>query len=540
MKISPSAISMLAVLATASAFQSPAVVEVRSQPHINNFNLALFSTASESLEHLPTPPKKSGFLRRFRDTISMLKDPDGTIAARTAELGPVFEMYQFFKPIVVVGGQDAVKEFISGSELKSEVIYPDLPDSFLDLHTKWGALNLDANDQIFKEARLLFAEVLSSVEAMSFYTKTIEPEIDAYVEKIAKRIEADPSDNTVYLAPELIDLTLQIFSKIFSGKGLNSDQVQMFVDYNAALLSISKNSDQYRKGMDALVALREEMINRFNSFEGSDLPDDAPGKFYHSKVYGREGFENPERIATGMVLFIWGAYVECASLMADSLALMVEYNDINARENILKEFELRTESGDSTPQDYSFWKGMDYTRGVCRETLRVKPPGAGVPRYGNNEFELAGYRIPAKMSVVLDPRIGNMDPGLYTNPKEFQPLRWTPASSKVANDSSSKCPFQGSALKLGLGSWFPGGNGAHKCPGVPLAELISSMFLTKMSQRFESWEYNGDGLDKDGSVKYNMIPIRIPPDDFGMNFKLAPKAPADSLRPSKEETVLAA
>ena len=66
------------------------------------------------------------------------------------------------------------------------------------------------------------------------------------------------------------------------------------------------------------------------------------------------------------------------------------------------------------------------------------------------------------------------------------------------------------------------------------------MFLTKMSQRFESWEYNGDGLDKDGSVKYNMIPIRIPPDDFGMNFKLAPKAPADSLRPSKEETVLAA
>jgi cytochrome P450 len=539
MKVSSSSSTVLAVVAffaisasndQAVAFQSRAVLTKPDHP-----SSALFSTVSQRLEDLPTPPKKTGFLRRFRDTVAMFRDPDGTIAKRSEELGPVFEIYQFFKPVVVVGGQDAVKEFISGSELKSEVIYPDLPDTFLDLHTKWGALNLDANDQIFKEARLLFADVLSSVEAMTFYTKTIEPEIDAYVEKLAKRIEANPEDNTVYLAPEMIELTLQIFSKIFSGKGLTPEQVQMFVDYNSGLLSISKNTDQFRKAKDALETLREEMFNRFNAL--ADAPEDAPGKFYHSKVFGREGFENPERIGTGILLFVWGAYVECASLMANSLALMTKYDDeTNARENILKEFELRMKAGDSTPQDYSFWSKMDYTRGVLRESLRLEPPGAGVPRYAYKDFELAGYRIPAKTAVVMEPRIGNKDPNLYTSPQKFEPLRWTPATSEVAaGASSSKCPFQGSALKLGIGSWFPGGNGAHKCPGVPLAELVAGMFVTKMCQRFEVWEYNGDGLDKNGDVKYTIIPVKIPPNDFGMNFKLASKDDYDSVKLSSKK-----
>lgn len=167
---------------------------------------------------------------------------------------------------------------------------------------------------------------------------------------------------------------------------------------------------------------------------------------------------------------------------------------------------------------------MPYTTGVMRETLRTAPPGAGVPRFSYQDFELSGYRIPAGIPVQLEPRIGNKDPNLYVSPENFEPLRWVP--QKESSSSSSACPFQGTALKLGQGSYFPGGFGQHQCPGVPLAELVGRMFLSKVAAKFESWSYNGDGLTKNGEIDYVRIPVRIPPDNFGILFELKEKTSA--------------
>jgi len=53
-------------------------------------------------------------------------------------------------------------------------------------------------------------------------------------------------------------------------------------------------------------------------------------------------------------------------------------------------------------------------------------PGGGVPRYSNQDYSLAGYSIPAKLPVTLDPRIGNKDPNLFVEPLQYEPLRWVP------------------------------------------------------------------------------------------------------------------
>lgn len=97
-------------------------------------------------------------------------------------------------------------------------------------------------------------------------------------------------------------------------------------------------------------------------------------------------------------------------------------------------------------------------------------------------------------------------------------MRWVPEKKDMSAIQTSSCPFQGVALKRPE-AWFPGGNGAHKCPAVGLAEYATKIFLLKMSSRFESWEYNGDGL-KNGDINIIEIPVTIPPDDFGMKFKL--------------------
>ncbi|KAL7483069.1 hypothetical protein ACHAW6_008736 [Cyclotella cf. meneghiniana] len=481
---------------------------------------ALSSKAAEveekrDVSKLPLPPNQGmNLYRNIRDSISYLTNPDRFVADRSAKLGPIFLSYQFFRPTVFLGGQKNVQQFISRTELKNSVVYPALPDTFLELHTKWGALNMDSTQPEFKEVRKLFGDVLSSREALEQYSEAADKEISEYVNNLAERVRQNP-DKPIYLVPEIKSLCLQIFSKIFSGQGLTEEQEQQFNDYNDALLSISKATNQYKKGKQALDDLTVEMIRRFRSLDDPNISSDTPGKWYHDQIFDRPNFgDNEERISTGMILFIWGAYIECASLCVNSLALSYMYGLQDKIDGILKEYFTRQATGIPT-SDPKFWDEMPYTNGICRETLRITPPGAGVPRFAYEDFELAGYRIPGEYPVMLDPRIGNMDPTLYTEPNSFEPLRWVP-SKNGASDSS--CPFQGTALNLGSGSWFPGGFGAHQCPGLPLAELVGRMFLTKMALKFDTWSFNGDGLTKDGEIDYVKIPVRIPPNDFGMRF----------------------
>lgn len=518
LKFSTLILGYLALLTSVDGLYIPSKVKVDHQTRRPSLS-PLFSTTTidndvgTDVSALPLPPNNGmNIIRNIRDSFSYLSNPDRFIAKRTKELGPIFLSYAFFKPQVYCGGQENVKEFISGTELKKKVIYPSLPDTFVELHTEWGALNMDSTEEMFKEARVLFGDVLSSVEAVEQYSKAADKEIDAYVNELAERVKENP-DQPIYLSPELKSLCLQIFSKIFSGKGLTSKQEQQFIDYNSALLSLSKNQEGYKKGKEALESLRLEMLDRFHELDG-DISADTPGKWYHDQVYNRENF-NDERISTGMVLFIWGAYVECASLCVNSLALCSKYGLEDKIDNIREEFNSRVETGMKSDNP-KFWNNMSYTTGILRESLRLEPPGAGVPRFSNEDFQVGGYRIPAGTPIMLTPQIGNNDDALFVDSQKFEPKRWVP----VKNESESSCPFSGTATKLGLGSWFPGGFGAHQCPGVPLAELVGRMFLTKMSSKFDSWEFSGEGLTKDGEIKYVLIPVKIAPDNFGIFLKL--------------------
>ena len=506
--------SLLAVESSASATSSDAAAEKDVEPGL-----------PPPLESLPLPPRKGGFLRRIRDTFSHIKDPDAFIARRSSELNStVFYTYQFFQPVVVVGGQSAVREFIQEREEAAKVVYPDLPKPFQDLHTEWSTLNMDSTESRFAEARGLFKGLLQSPEARNMYVQSILPEIESYADDLAKRVRSNP-DEEVFIVPELKELCLQIFSKIFSGEGLTDDQVQMFDDYNSALLTLSARTKQYKRGLECQQKLKAEMLRRFRVMEERASKaeyKDSPDQYVYQIFAGQPGFldvENYERISVGMMLMIWGAYIECASLMINSAVCMIEQK-LDPTQTVLHEFKMQSEKSISKT-DLSFWDGMKYTTGILRESLRLVPPGAGVQRHGEVDFELGGYRIPANVSVMLDPRIGNRDSSLFEDAQSFEPLRWVPqtSSSSSSSPSSSSCPFQGTALKLGVGGWFPGGNGAHRCPGVPLAELVSTMFLASLSERFESWSLGTSGLTKDGQVNFVKIPIKICPDDLGLRFQ---------------------
>lgn len=459
----------------------------------------------DRIASLPLPPHRSpGPFRGIRESISNLTDGKRFARKRAEELGDVFLTNVFFKPTVIIGGKEAISEFVSGTELKSKVIHAALPDTFKELHTKWGTLNLDSTDTLHKEARSLFSEIFSR-DALESYLPVIEESLEVYVQSIVERIETNPQEE-IQIVQELKELCLQIFSKVFSGAELTKEQVQMFDDYNSALLALPFEKKKIEKGRDALKTLKSEMLSRYKNFQAGNA--DPALAFYSKRVQDAFGY-NEDRVCTATVLFIWGAYIECAALMTNALTIIKNENP-DYIEIISGEYQTQHNSGLSL-SDLNFWSNMHQTLGVLRESLRLIPPAGGATRYSDEDFEFRGFRIPAGTAVMMDPRVGNTDPKLFVEPDEFLPLRWVPSDSSTSS-SSGGCPLKGTALKLGFGSWFPGGFGAHQCPGIPLAELTSKIFLGKVATAFDSWSFD--------KVKYVEVPIKIPTDDFAVTFSL--------------------
>ena len=455
------------------------------------------------LQTLPLPPsRKPGPFRKIRDFVSYLKNPQTFTERRAKELGPVFSTNLFLKPAVVIGGKTNVEDFIA-KERQAKVIHAALPDTFMELHTPYGALNLDSTDVLHQQARVFFATTLGK-NALAYYADFLEREMEAYVEQMAQKVRANP-EHEFFLVPELSDFCLQLFAKMYSGEGLTAEQVTLFRDYNSGLLAPTRSSKAFQKGFDAmnqLIALMEERLKT--------PVTEAPGKLAYDALMTLEGYvDMPERRAPGMMLMIWGAYAESAGLMTNALTLLRQMGDGPMEEMRSEYAKVQTLPG------LDKWNEFHFATGVVRESLRLIPQVGGGFRYSDNDFEVAGYRIPAGTTVTVDPRIGNIDPNLYVDPMAPKPERWMPAPQE-----SSGCPFRGSALGRGPGAWFPGGTGAHGCPGIGLAELVTKIFLTQITQKFDSWEYTGSGLTRSGDIKYVEIPIKVPVDDFGVRFTL--------------------
>ena len=66
-------------------------------------------TAADRLSPLPG---RTGLFIGIRESLAYLRDPDRFIAERTERYGPVFGTTLFFRPTAVVGGIQAVENFL--------------------------------------------------------------------------------------------------------------------------------------------------------------------------------------------------------------------------------------------------------------------------------------------------------------------------------------------------------------------------------------------------------------------------------------------
>ena len=443
-------------------------------------------------------PCRTGPLIGVRESIAYLRDPDGFIAERHQQFGPVFGTTLFFRPTAVLGGPEAVEQFI---RLESSISESALPPAFTALHTADGALNQAGEKH--RSTRRGYAALFSPSNLES-YLPGINRSMVRFTADIAQR-------GSTSIALEAKHLCLNLYAELFAGESLTTKEIEAFISYNDALLSLSKQLPSFRRGEKALAELQQSMHGRLEKHRRGEL-DGACFRIFTDNLDEHGQPWSDERIATATVLMVWGAYIEVASLMASCLIQTRQRPDV--RDRILKEAAIHNLENPASSSHLAAWD-LPFVQGVLRESLRLIPPAGGGFRLTSEDIEVSGYRIPAGTVVTADPRIGNSMSALFPEPQSFTPERWMrdPDGNNNLNPIRG-CPFAGSALRLPKEGWFPGGIGKHGCPGLPLAELSVRVFLVRWMQTIQNWE---GASEQTAAIPYTLVPIRIPTDAYRLN-----------------------
>ena len=112
---------------------------------------------------------------------------------------------------------------------------------------------------------------------------------------------------------------------------------------------------------------------------------------------------------------------------------------------------------------------MPYLEWVINESWRIFPPVWMQPsRLALNDFELDGYHIPAKTSIMMFQWVLHNLPDIWGDPENFRPERWDPTNGQ----------------KIPQGAYFPFGLGQHMCIGMSYAQLETRLLLATILQRY--------------------------------------------------------
>lgn len=112
------------------------------------------------------------------------------------------------------------------------------------------------------------------------------------------------------------------------------------------------------------------------------------------------------------------------------------------------------------PAGYDDIAGLEYTKRVLTETLRLRTQGLALSRFTTRECDLGGYRIPAQAPVLFSQYALNHNPAFHPDPERFDPDRWHPDRAKT----------------VPRGAFIPFGMGNHTCIGEPFA--LTEMIIT--------------------------------------------------------------
>lgn len=305
--------------------------------------------------------------------------------------------------------------------------------------------------------------------------------LDAYVaimhNLITEHTEAWKEESTVDIAPEMMELTLEIVSRCLFGLDSHeytqiiAESMEVAIDriertMLPGLERFDKSAIKYFKefevASDKLVDTAEAIINkRLQSGENKD--DDLLGIMLQMRDQ-----ISIEHIRDEVLTLILSGHETTANVMSWAFSYLSKNPEVR------KELEAEadraawiTEKRIPTYQELE--ASSPITSAIFEETMRLAPPVWIAPRIATEDCVIDGISIPKGAHVLVSQYVTHRSADHFDNPLTWNPSRWL-------NTNLEK--------SLPRGAYFPFGAGTRKCLGEYFAIAEARLILMMVAKNF--------------------------------------------------------
>ncbi|WP_374972349.1 cytochrome P450 [Spongiibacter marinus] len=333
----------------------------------------------------------------------------------------------------------------------------------------------------------------------AFKKEAIQSHLEIMSPVLRSGIDSWPKNKPVKTLRTLKNLLLDTGSKVFLGveTGKDTDKInQAFVDIIYGVADPFKDKGPfffpYAKGVKG-----RKTISNF-IFDNIDSRRRNPGKDLFSQLClltDEDGNKFSDSEIRDQVLFLLFAAHDTTTSTLCSVLHAISCNQQwqdELREELLELEKQHLEFDDLSTLVKTGW--------TIKEALRMYPPLGVMPRFTLEDVEFNGYTIPANSQVMISAVFSHYMEEYWTNPRTFDPERFSPERAEDKKDFFQYIPF---------------GGGAHKCLGMHFAETQVKVFLFHLLRNYRVTTKKPEGAD----YKFRWVPLTFPSDGLPLSFE---------------------
>ena len=391
------------------------------------------------------------------NTLKLLADPIGTVALFHEKYGPVYRSRAFgYRSVSLLGPEG------------NELVLFDRDKNFSSA-AGWGPVL----DQVFPRGLMLmdFEEHRLHRKALgvAFKTGPMKSYHDALNEGISRRIaewhlegggQGAGAEFAFY--PHIKQLTLDLAATSFLGIGLGEqarDVNGAFVAMVAAAVGVVRKpvpgTQMWRgvNGRKTISAFFAGEIPKRRHGNGADLFSEL------CRTTKEDGALLTKQEIIDHMSFLMMAAHDTLTSSVSSLVFHLAANPQWQEKLRAEMLSLGLAPGVGLP--YERLGDLNLAEMAFKESMRINPPVPAIPRRAMRDFEFKGYDIPAGTGVGINPLFTHRMASLWSNPEQFDPLRFTDEAVRGRHRYA----------------WVPYGGGAHMCLGLHFAYMQAKTFF---------------------------------------------------------------
>ena len=436
----------------------------------------------DSLDHIPG---EDGW-PIIGTTLELLADPVGYGEKMRAKYGDVYRNNGFGRRGVTMLGVEA-----------NELVLLDR-DKLFSSEQGWGPV-----------LHLLFPRGLMLIDfdhhrmdrralSIAFKPEPMRHYADALNRGIAARVQ-QWSDQEMLFYPAIKQLTLDLAADSFMGLplGPEADQInQAFVDMVAASVGVIRKPLPFT-AMGRGVAGRKFLVKWFTA-ETLRRRAEGGGQDMFSQfatATHEDGSLMPvDQVVDHMIFLMMAAHDTITSSASSLVYLLAKHPEWQAK---LRAEILPVTGGAGRAVAYEDLGKLELTEMAFKEALRLIPPVPSMPRRALRAFTFQGWHIPAGSGVGISTTTAHMMEEYWTEPKKFDPMRFT------AEASAGRHKY----------AWVPFGGGAHMCLGLHFAYMQIKLLMAHMLTRYQI------ELEPGYEPEWQPWPIPKPKDGLKLTFR---------------------